>query len=369
MKIFSIGRLTSLLIAIAIAVGLATSAVPQARTVEPAAAELPFARSRDGVRETYIVSFGLFGPESVFASEAEKAAQILRARLQPDAQVLVRFNDKRGGSATSAGLAASLRSTGRAMNPDKDVLAVFLTSHGSPDGLAVVAGRHNELLSPRSFRSMLNASGARYRMVIISACYSGVFARALADARTLVITAAAPDRPSFGCEDGATWTYFGDAFFNQALRASPTLDAAFCRAREIVTKRERREGFAPSKPQMAGGSQVVPLLGSPVPVASCSGTSAGPRQHHWGVQESSPRWSHGPWWRSRFFMPSWAKRDSRPSRRSRTGLLSRFHWKPSAPVVRPVVPELLDLGDRRRPSAQRLSLRLFSQYAIPSCSG
>src|SRR5215204_6553879 len=85
---------------------------------------------------------------------------------------------------------------------------------------------------------MLNASGARYRVVIISACYSGVFARALADARTLVITAAASDRPSFGCEDGATWTYFGDAFFNQALRASPTLDAAFCRAREIVTKRD-----------------------------------------------------------------------------------------------------------------------------------
>ena len=87
---------------------------------------------------------------------------------------------------------------------------------------------------------MLNASGARYRVIIISACYSGVFARALADPRTLVITAAAPDRPSFGCEDGATWTYFGDAFFNQALRGSRTLDEAFCRAREIVTKRERK---------------------------------------------------------------------------------------------------------------------------------
>jgi hypothetical protein len=42
-----------------------------------------------------------------------------------------------------------------------------------------------------------------------------VFVPALADARTLVITAAAADRPSFGCEDGATWTYFGDAFFGR----------------------------------------------------------------------------------------------------------------------------------------------------------
>ena len=113
------------------------------------------------------------------------------------------------------------------MDPAKDILVVLLTSHGSPDGLAVVAGHHTETLSPRALRSMLNASGARYRVVIISACYSGVFARALADPRTLVITAAAPDRPSFGCEDGATWTYFGDAFFNQALRSSRTLERLF----------------------------------------------------------------------------------------------------------------------------------------------
>src|SRR3954470_11363540 len=85
MQISFIGRLISLLTVVAIAVGVATSAVPRGSTVEPAAAELRFARSRDGVRETYIVSFGLFGPESVFASEAQKAAQILRARLQAEA--------------------------------------------------------------------------------------------------------------------------------------------------------------------------------------------------------------------------------------------------------------------------------------------
>ena len=87
-----------------------------------------------------------------------------------------------------------------------------------------------------------------------------MFARALSEPRTLVITAAAPDRPSFGCEDGATWTDFGEAFFNQALRRSRTLDEAFCRARDIVTRRERDEGFESSRPQMAGGSEVLALL-------------------------------------------------------------------------------------------------------------
>ncbi|MGC2716698.1 MAG: hypothetical protein WA366_25315 [Pseudolabrys sp.] len=30
----------------------------------------------------------------------------------------------------------------------------------------------------------------------------------------LVITAADADHPSFGCQDKAKWTYFGDASFN-----------------------------------------------------------------------------------------------------------------------------------------------------------
>src|SRR4051794_5856599 len=143
-----------------------------------------------------------------------------------------------------------------------DVLAVVLTSHGSPEGLAVVAGRRDGTLTPPQLRAMLDASGAKYRVVIISACYSGVFVPALADPRTLVITAAAADRSSFGCEDRATWTYFGDAFFNQALRRAPTLEAAFNTARQIVSAREQREGFPPSNPQMAGGSEVLALIGA-----------------------------------------------------------------------------------------------------------
>src|SRR4051794_18921583 len=146
------------------------------------------------------------------------------------------------------------------MDTNKDVLAVVLTSHGSPEGLAVVAGRRGGTLTPPELRAILDASGAKYRIVIISACYSGVFVPALANPRTLVITAAAADRPSFGCEDGATWTYFGNALFNQALRTSRDLPTAFAEARRLVTARELRERFEPSNPQMAGGSEVLPLL-------------------------------------------------------------------------------------------------------------
>ena len=148
-------------------------------------------------------------------------------------------------------------------------------------GVSVVAGRHESVLSPTLLKRMLDASGATYRVVIISACYSGVFARKLADPRTLVITAASADRPSFGCQDGATWTYFGEAFYNQALRRQVRLDTAFAEAKSLVTARELREGFEPSNPQIAGGAEVLELLTN-------SGTAEGE-----GEQEAErPVWAN-----------------------------------------------------------------------------
>jgi hypothetical protein len=97
-------------------------------------------------------------------------------------------------------------------------------------------------------------------VVVISACYSGVFIPRLANPDVLVITAADANHPSFGCLDKAKWTYFGDAFFNVALRRARSLKEAFVVARALVRKRELREQFEPSNPLMAGGANVQPLL-------------------------------------------------------------------------------------------------------------
>jgi hypothetical protein len=107
---------------------------------------------------------------------------------------------------------------------------------------------------------MLARTGMRYKVVVISACYSGVFIPRLANSDTLVITAADADHPSFGCRDKAKWTYFGNAFFNVALRHAKSLKDAFVVARSLVKKPEVRERFEPSNPLMAGGENVQPLL-------------------------------------------------------------------------------------------------------------
>ena len=116
------------------------------------------------------------------------------------------------------------------------------------------------MLTPPNLAEMLTRTGVRHKAVVISACYSGVFIPPLAGPDALVITAADANHPSFGCQDGAKWTYFGDAFFNVALRKAKSVTDAFATARELVLKRELRERFQPSNPQMAGGANVEPLL-------------------------------------------------------------------------------------------------------------
>jgi hypothetical protein len=210
-------------------------------------------------RSVSVVSFGLFGHQGVFRREATSAAEIVANRFG-SGPVVVKYNTKTGGDATVKALAAALQAQAKKLNGESDILFLILTSHGSREGLAVTAGRSIETLTPANLAEMLRRTGVRNKVVLISACYSGVFIPHLADVDTLVITAADANHASFGCEDKAKWTYFGNAFFNIALRRTTSLKEAFILARSLVEKRELREGFEPSRPQMAGGANVEPLL-------------------------------------------------------------------------------------------------------------
>jgi hypothetical protein len=213
----------------------------------------------EGARKVSVVSFGLFGDQGVFRREATGAAQVV-ARRFGSGPINVQYNSKKGGSATIETLAMSLQAAANGMDAENDILFLILTSHGSPAGLAVKAGRLTQTLTPSKLADMLARTGVRHKVVVISACYSGVFIPRLANPNMLIITAADADHQSFGCRDKARWTYFGDAFFNVALRQAKSLTDAFFVARTLVQKRELREHIEPSNPLMAGGANVQPLL-------------------------------------------------------------------------------------------------------------
>jgi hypothetical protein len=207
-----------------------------------------------------VLAFGLFGAQSVFESEAKGAASIVAQRLTTG-PVVVRANTKTRRDVTVASVGNILQSTAERMDRDSDILFLILTSHGSQEGVAVEAGRYSDILSPTDLADMLNCAGVRHRIVVISACYSGVFVRPLANDDTLVITAADATHSSFGCQDKVKWTYFGDAFFNMALRHAADLRSAFATARRLIHQREMRYGLIPSNPQMAGGKKIDIRLG------------------------------------------------------------------------------------------------------------
>ena len=213
----------------------------------------------EGARKVSVVSFGLFGDQGVFRSEAAGAAQVVAGRFG-SGPINVQYNSKKGGSATIETLAMSLQAAASGIDAENDVLFLILTSHGSRAGLEVKAGRLTQTLTPSKLADMLALTGVRHKVVVISACYSGVFIPRLANPNMLVITAADADHPSFGCRDKAKWTYFGDAFFNVALRHAKSLKDAFVVARALVQKRELREHFEPSNPLLAGGANVQPFL-------------------------------------------------------------------------------------------------------------
>jgi hypothetical protein len=235
---------------------LGTSLIAFVLTVAPRASPI---HAVEDARKVSVVSFGLFGDQGVFRSEATGAAQVVADRFGSGPTV-VHYNSKNAGGATIETLAMSLQKAANAMDTANDVLFLILTSHGSRAGLAVKAGHLVQTLTPSNLADMLARTGVRHKVVVISACYSGIFIPHLANPNMLVITAADADHPSFGCRDKAKWTYFGDAFFNIALRHAKSLKDAFVGARALVHRRELREHIDPSNPLMAGGENVQPLL-------------------------------------------------------------------------------------------------------------
>jgi hypothetical protein len=208
---------------------------------------------------TQVVAFGLSDELKVFHTEATNAAAILTRSYGSAGKPLVYSNRPRASRATVANLRAALAQAASRMDRDNDVLFLFLTSHGSPRGIAISAGKSQTLLTPTELGWLLRDAGVRHKVLIVSACFSGIFIP-LADPNTLVMTAADATHPSFGCEKAASWTFFGRALFTQGIPKTDTLSEAFAVARTAVLKRETREGYQPSNPQIAGGQNFAAQL-------------------------------------------------------------------------------------------------------------
>lgn len=217
---------------------------------------------RPATPHLYFVGFAGDAGQDVFTRELTAVGRLFAERFGAAGRTVLLANNPRTATilpfATKANLARTLARIGRVMNRHDDLLFLYLTSHGSPGHELVVDNPPLELggLTPAQLRAMLRTSGITWKVVVVSSCYAGGFIAPLADDHTLVITAADADHASFGCSYGERFTWFGKAYFDEALRRTYSFTGAFARARETIRQWERQEGETPSNPQISAGGAI-----------------------------------------------------------------------------------------------------------------
>jgi len=213
--------------------------------------------------ELFVLSFGGDSTESVFLNEVSYVKRLFEARFGAQNRVLTLANHGQTTAkiplATATNLRAALTGLAQKMNPDEDLLFVYLTTHGSEDHELLVQQGPLPLdqLDPKILKRALDKAGIRYQIVLISACYSGGFIEPLSSPTRIVMTAANATQPSFGCGVDSDITYFGKAYLVEALNQTHDFVKAFEIAERSVGEREARMGFEPSKPQVSAGAEAL----------------------------------------------------------------------------------------------------------------
>jgi hypothetical protein len=220
-----------------------------------------------GQTNVYAIAVAAQGSQQLFSREAQLALQVTAARFGKDFRGGVLLSNGLPDLlshplATQDSIAAAARGIGTRMDPAADLLVIYLTSHGSPEAF-ISTNLPSEATFPpitsASLAAALSQAGIRRRVVIVSACFAASWIPALASDDTIVITAAAKDRTSFGCDDRRRLTYFGEAFLEGPLARGASLREAFEAARGTVTQWETLQEMPPSMPQAYVGKNAQTL--------------------------------------------------------------------------------------------------------------
>ncbi len=236
----------------------------QGRLIERSlAAVQPGERGRP---ELYFVGFAPDASQDVFLREMRFVKRLFEERFGVAGRSVTLASSESALEefpiASASNLGRALARVGEAMNAEEDALFLFLSAHGDREHRLSAWQPPLELapLTPTALARMLQDAGIKWRVVVVSACFSGGYIEPLRDENSIVITAAAPERSSFGCEAGRDFTYFGQAYFRDALARTRSFTEAFEIAKAEVARREAAEGREPSLPQMWVGRAAAERL-------------------------------------------------------------------------------------------------------------
>lgn len=240
---------------------------PQIEKSQPRLLQEQVARltpSRRGETGIYTLAVAGWADQDVFVKELDGALEAIDSVL-PIKGRTVRLINRRDTVntiplASFSNFAAAVHAIGNVMDKDSDIFVLVMTSHGEQTGFALQLPGGTVELTPQQVAGALDGEGIKNRVVIVSACFSGIFVPPLANDNTIVITAADAKHTSFGCAPERDWTYFGDAFFHQSLHPGADLENAFDHARVLIHGWEMMDHATPSNPQGSFGRALVAKL-------------------------------------------------------------------------------------------------------------
>lgn len=142
----------------------------------------------------------------------------------------------------------------RTLNPAaNEGCLIYLTGHGAPDGLAMSADVPMIFVRPTRLESMLDSCAQRTTVLVVSACFSGVYmSPAITRPERIVMTASAADLTSFGCSNNNRYTFFDQCFID-AWQSQQQWGRLADDVRQWVRETERRGSFPSSNPQFFFG--------------------------------------------------------------------------------------------------------------------
>ena len=217
---------------------------------------------RDGISDIYFVGFGSYANQDVFMKEVRYAKRVFDENFDTKGRSVALINNLSTLEdtllASKSNLALVLDHIGSLIDRDEDVLFLYLTSHGSKKQRLSVKQRPLTLnsIGPSDLKAILDNSGIKYRVLLVSACYSGGFVEPLQNEYTLVFTASDKDKKSFGCSSMSDFTYFGRAIFKEQMETNYDLIDVFEKAIESIRVRENSEGLEHSNPQLFVGDKI-----------------------------------------------------------------------------------------------------------------
>jgi hypothetical protein len=243
------------------------SEIRQIEKAQPALLQAEVARlapPRKGAIDIYALGVAGWADQDVFVKELDGGLQAIASVLPIENHSirLINYRDtlKSIPLANLQNFQAAVRAIGDVMDKDNDILVLFMTSHGEKAGFLLELPGSVSELTPQQVAATLDGAGIKNRIVIVSACYSGIFVPPLRNANTIVLTASDAQNTSFGCAPERDWTYFGDAFFRQSLHPGIDFENAFDHARILIQGWELMDRAPPSNPQGDFGQALVDKL-------------------------------------------------------------------------------------------------------------